>query len=205
MSNPPHANQTRLPPHGRRRECRVRARAAQRARRRRAGRHRARRHDRHDCPGPVRPFCRASGRRQYDGIWVGENSKIRSIGGIRTSLVEALKKIKAPVVRWPGGCFADSYDWRNGDRPTTEPSAPNELLGEHQSAARAATSPIRITSARWSSRASAALPAHSHSVRGERAQRAGARFLSVDRVLQLSPPAPRLSQTHVRRRVSAIR
>ncbi len=53
----------------------------------------------------------------YDGIWVGENSKIPNIGGIRTSLVEALKKIKAPVVRWPGGCFADSYDWRDGIGP----------------------------------------------------------------------------------------
>ena len=53
----------------------------------------------------------------YDGIWVGENSKIPNTGGIRTSLVEALKKIKAPVVRWPGGCFADSYDWRDGIGP----------------------------------------------------------------------------------------
>lgn len=48
----------------------------------------------------------------YDGIWVGEDSKIPNTGGIRTALVDALKKIKAPVVRWPGGCFADSYDWR---------------------------------------------------------------------------------------------
>jgi alpha-N-arabinofuranosidase len=50
----------------------------------------------------------------YDGIWVGENSRIPNTGGIRTALVEALKRIKAPVVRWPGGCFADSYDWRDG-------------------------------------------------------------------------------------------
>ncbi|MEW6128026.1 MAG: alpha-L-arabinofuranosidase C-terminal domain-containing protein [Acidobacteriota bacterium] len=50
----------------------------------------------------------------YDGIWVGENSKIPNIGGIRKALVEAFQKIKPSVVRWPGGCFADSYDWRDG-------------------------------------------------------------------------------------------
>ena len=50
----------------------------------------------------------------YDGIWVGEGSKIPNVGGIRTALVEHLKRINAPVVRWPGGCFADSYDWRDG-------------------------------------------------------------------------------------------
>lgn len=57
----------------------------------------------------------------YDGIWVGEGSKIPNVGGIRTALVEHLKRINAPVVRWPGGCFADSYDWRDGigtRRPT---------------------------------------------------------------------------------------
>src|SRR5262247_4669205 len=42
----------------------------------------------------------------YDGIWVGENSKIPNIGGIRQAVVEAMKKIKASVIRWPGGCFA---------------------------------------------------------------------------------------------------
>ena len=50
----------------------------------------------------------------YDGIWVGENSKVPNIGGIRQSLVEALKRIKAPLFRYPGGCFADSYNWRDG-------------------------------------------------------------------------------------------
>ena len=43
----------------------------------------------------------------YDGIWVGERSKIPNIHGIRTSLVDALKRIKAPVIRYPGGCFAE--------------------------------------------------------------------------------------------------
>ncbi|MCM3906337.1 MAG: hypothetical protein ND866_32015 [Pyrinomonadaceae bacterium] len=53
----------------------------------------------------------------YDGIWVGENSKVPNTGGIRTALVDAMKRIKAPVIRWPGGCFADSYDWRDGTGP----------------------------------------------------------------------------------------
>lgn len=50
----------------------------------------------------------------YDGIWVGENSKIPNTGGLRTALVDAMKRIKPSVIRYPGGCFADSYDWRDG-------------------------------------------------------------------------------------------
>jgi alpha-N-arabinofuranosidase len=53
----------------------------------------------------------------YDGIWVGENSKIPNLAGIRKALVDALLKIKPSVIRWPGGCFADSYDWRDGIGP----------------------------------------------------------------------------------------
>lgn len=53
----------------------------------------------------------------YDGVWVGEKSKIPNIDGIRKDLVEEMRKIKAPVVRYPGGCFADSYDWRDGVGP----------------------------------------------------------------------------------------
>ncbi len=58
----------------------------------------------------------------YDGIWVGENSKIPNINGIRKALVDALQRVKPGVIRWPGGCFADSYNWRDGigakkDRP----------------------------------------------------------------------------------------
>ncbi|MCI0665004.1 MAG: alpha-L-arabinofuranosidase [Acidobacteria bacterium] len=56
----------------------------------------------------------------YDGIWVGENSKVPNIGGIRQALVEAMKKIKPGVVRWPGGCFADSYNWRDGIGPRNQ-------------------------------------------------------------------------------------
>jgi alpha-N-arabinofuranosidase len=53
----------------------------------------------------------------YDGVWVGEQSKIPNTGGIRTALIEKMRQIKAPAVRWPGGCFADSYDWRDGVGP----------------------------------------------------------------------------------------
>lgn len=53
----------------------------------------------------------------YDGIWVGEKSKIPNQQGIRSAVVEKLRQIKAPAVRWPGGCFADSYDWRDGVGP----------------------------------------------------------------------------------------
>ncbi len=53
----------------------------------------------------------------YDGIWVGEDSNIPNIGGIRRAIVEALRPIRPSVIRWPGGCFADSYDWRDGIGP----------------------------------------------------------------------------------------
>jgi alpha-N-arabinofuranosidase len=56
----------------------------------------------------------------YDGIWVGEDSKIPNIGGIRRELVEHMKRIKPSVVRWPGGCFADSYNWRDGIGPRAQ-------------------------------------------------------------------------------------
>src|SRR5579863_9692383 len=51
----------------------------------------------------------------YDGIFVGENSKIPNTAGIRKTVIEKLRQIKAPMVRWPGGCFADSYDWARGE------------------------------------------------------------------------------------------
>ena len=53
----------------------------------------------------------------YGGLWVGEDSKIPNIHGYRKDVVEALKAIHVPVVRWPGGCFADLYDWRDGIGP----------------------------------------------------------------------------------------
>ena len=53
----------------------------------------------------------------YDGIYVGEGSKIANQNGLRSSIIEKMRAIHAPVVRWPGGCFADSYDWRDGIGP----------------------------------------------------------------------------------------
>ena len=50
----------------------------------------------------------------YDGVWVGEKSKIANQYGIRSQLVDMMKQIHVPIIRWPGGCFADSYDWKDG-------------------------------------------------------------------------------------------
>jgi alpha-N-arabinofuranosidase len=62
-------------------------------------------------------FAEHLGHGIYEGIWVGEGSKIPNIHGYRKDVVEALKKIHVPVVRWPGGCFGDLYDWRDGIGP----------------------------------------------------------------------------------------
>ncbi len=56
----------------------------------------------------------------YGGYWVGENSNIPNTRGIRNDVVAALKKISIPNVRWPGGCFADEYHWRDGIGPRSE-------------------------------------------------------------------------------------
>ena len=56
----------------------------------------------------------------YNGIWVGENSKIPNVGGIRKALVDHMRQLHAPVIRWPGGCFADSYNWRDGVGPRAQ-------------------------------------------------------------------------------------
>ena len=50
----------------------------------------------------------------YDGLWVGKDSEIPNIRGFRKDLVEKLKAIHPPVLRWPGGCFAEAYNWRDG-------------------------------------------------------------------------------------------
>ena len=62
-------------------------------------------------------FSEHLGRCVYDGIWVGENSSIPNTRGIRNDVVAALKKIEIPVIRWPGGCFADQYHWMDGVGP----------------------------------------------------------------------------------------
>jgi alpha-L-arabinofuranosidase len=53
----------------------------------------------------------------YGGIWVGENSPISNTRGIRNDVVAALKRLKLPNLRWPGGCFADEYHWMDGIGP----------------------------------------------------------------------------------------
>jgi alpha-N-arabinofuranosidase len=65
-------------------------------------------------------FSEHLGRCIYDGIWVGAQSKIPNTRGIRKDVVAALKKIKVPVIRWPGGCFADQYHWRDGVGPQSQ-------------------------------------------------------------------------------------
>lgn len=62
-------------------------------------------------------FSEHLGRCIYEGIYVGENSEIENIDGIRVDVLEAFKKIKLPLLRWPGGCFADEYHWKDGIGP----------------------------------------------------------------------------------------
>lgn len=59
-------------------------------------------------------FSEHLGRCIYEGIYVGENSEIPNTNGMRNDVVKALKEMKIPVLRWPGGCFADEYHWRDG-------------------------------------------------------------------------------------------
>jgi alpha-L-arabinofuranosidase len=67
-------------------------------------------------------FAEHLGQGIYEGMWVGPKSKIPNLRGWRTDVVTALKELQVPLVRWPGGCFADEYHWRNGigkQRPVT--------------------------------------------------------------------------------------
>ncbi len=71
-------------------------------------------------PGPVinkniyGQFAEHLGRCVYDGIWVGPGSEIPNVNGYRKDVLEALQDLKVPVLRWPGGCFADTYHWKDG-------------------------------------------------------------------------------------------
>lgn len=62
-------------------------------------------------------FVEHLGRGVYEGLWVGPDSKIPNTRGWRNDVVGALKEIKVPLMRWPGGCFADEYHWRDGIGP----------------------------------------------------------------------------------------
>src|SRR5512136_2108713 len=76
-----------------------------------------------DQPGPVvnrnvyGHFAEHLGRGIYEGIWVGPESPIPNTRGIRNDVVAALKALNIPVLRWPGGCFADEYHWIEGIGP----------------------------------------------------------------------------------------
>ncbi len=66
-------------------------------------------------------FAEHLGRCIYDGFYVGEgNTQIPNVDGVRKDIVEALKNLKIPNLRWPGGCFADTYHWRDGIGPKKE-------------------------------------------------------------------------------------
>ncbi|MGC4104344.1 alpha-N-arabinofuranosidase [Ferruginibacter sp.] len=65
-------------------------------------------------------FSEHLGRCIYDGFWVGDSINVAKKDRIRLDVVEALKKIKVPNLRWPGGCFADEYHWRDGIGPRTQ-------------------------------------------------------------------------------------
>ena len=61
----------------------------------------------------------------YDGFYVGDTSKIPNTNGVRNDIIAALKKLKIPNLRWPGGCFADTYHWKDGIGPMKH----NEVRG----------------------------------------------------------------------------
>jgi alpha-L-arabinofuranosidase len=79
-----------------------------------------------DQPGPridrnvFGQFAEHLGGGIYDGIWVGKNSTIPNVRGIRSDVVAALRALRVPTVRWPGGCFADEYHWRDGVGPASK-------------------------------------------------------------------------------------
>lgn len=62
-------------------------------------------------------FAEHLGRCIYEGLWVGEDSPIPNTKGIRNDVLEALRNLNIPVLRWPGGCFADEYHWKDGIGP----------------------------------------------------------------------------------------
>src|SRR3984957_18453427 len=57
-------------------------------------------------------FAEHLGRGIEEGVWVGEHSPIPNVRGFRNDVIAALRELHVPVVRWPGGCFADEYHWR---------------------------------------------------------------------------------------------
>lgn len=56
----------------------------------------------------------------YGGLWVGLDSDIPNTDGLRNDVIEALRAMRIPVLRWPGGCFADEYHWQDGIGPAEQ-------------------------------------------------------------------------------------
>lgn len=75
-------------------------------------------------------FAEHLGRCIYDGIWVGVGSETPNVNGYRKDVLEALQELDIPVLRWPGGCFADTYHWKDGVGPTDKrPNIKNVFWG----------------------------------------------------------------------------
>lgn len=75
-------------------------------------------------------FAEHLGRSIYDGFYVGDTSAIPNKEGVRTDIIQALKEIQIPNLRWPGGCFADTYQWKDGIGPQEErPTMVNSWWG----------------------------------------------------------------------------
>ncbi|AIE83686.1 alpha-N-arabinofuranosidase [Fimbriimonas ginsengisoli] len=79
-------------------------------------------------------FAEHLGSGVYDGLWVGKKSPIKNVGGIRSDVIDALKALHLGVLRWPGGCFADQYHWRDGIGPQeSRPKRLNVIWGGEES------------------------------------------------------------------------
>jgi alpha-N-arabinofuranosidase len=77
-------------------------------------------------PNVYGQFAEHLGAGIYEGVWVGEKSAIPNTRGYRNDVIDALRNLHVPVVRWPGGCFADEYHWRDGIGPATKASRQGE-------------------------------------------------------------------------------
>ena len=86
--------------------------------------------------GTIRPelyghFAEHLGACVDEGIWVGVDSLIPNVNGIRADVIEAIRKLSPPVIRWPGGCFADDYHWEDGVGPRGSAAAGERVVGTY--------------------------------------------------------------------------
>ena len=106
-------------------------------------------------------FAEHLGHGVYEGVWVGPDSPIPNTRGIRNDVVAALKALKVPNVRWPGGCFADEYHWRKGIGPAdrrrdAQPELGRRDRAEHASARTSSWTSSTRSAARPTSRSTSA-------------------------------------------------